>query len=117
MFEGEVANGGLSQFFSNSSGNLFYETREALARISAVEALALLDEAKVCIFGPSPVPKDQYERTTLLIARDCEAELENYNRRYDALKECPADLLEAFVAETRLIDTAPQAGPAGAQDA
>jgi hypothetical protein len=66
-FEGEVVNGGFSQFFSNSSGNWMMETVDALERIGARLSLGLLAEAAT-LFPNGVVPRDREERCTVLFA-------------------------------------------------
>ena len=42
VLEGEVYNGGMHQFFSNSSGALYEETVEGLKELGATQALSLI---------------------------------------------------------------------------
>ena len=57
IFQGEVENGGITQFLSNSSGNMTSETIDALKRIDEVYA-DLLIKAAHC-FPEGIVPKKQ----------------------------------------------------------
>lgn len=59
---GEVYNGGFDQYFSNSSGDYYVRTIEALAEIGATESLRILLQAKTAIFGENSVPSTQAER-------------------------------------------------------
>lgn len=60
--DGEIYNGGFHQFFSNSAGDCFEETRAALVRLNASSALSLLEQARMLLFGEMPVPRGQVER-------------------------------------------------------
>lgn len=66
ILEGEVYNGGFDQYFYNSSGSLYLLTVEALMEIGATDALSLLEQAKVVIFGQKSVPEDTVERRQLI---------------------------------------------------
>ena len=57
IFQGEVENGGITQYLSNSSGNMTSETIDALKRIDEVYA-DLLIKAAHC-FPEGIVPKKQ----------------------------------------------------------
>ena len=59
---GEVYNGGFHQYFSNSSGDYYTRTVEALAEIEATESLRILLLAKEALFGGNAVPATQAER-------------------------------------------------------
>lgn len=55
-------NGGMHQFFSNSSGALCNETVEGLKELGATQALALLQRAARVLFGNQESPVDRHER-------------------------------------------------------
>lgn len=59
-FQSEVQNGGLHQFFANSTGNCALQTRAALHDIGATELLAVYDKA-LAVF-PSPPSEDRGTR-------------------------------------------------------
>ncbi len=67
VLNGEVHNGGFSQFFSNTSGNRYRETISALAELDASSVAALLQEAKRVLFGIAEVPLGQVERYHLMV--------------------------------------------------
>jgi hypothetical protein len=100
-FHGEVVNGGLSQFFSNSSGNWVPETMDALERIGARLSLGLLAEAKT-LFPGGTVPRDREERCNVLFAFEKQSPdfLERldqvYYRDVDALGGTPVEDVNAL---------------------
>jgi hypothetical protein len=67
MFEGEVINGGISQFFSNSAGNYAHETLEALRQIGAKLSAGLLEKS-LSVFPSGIAPADRHKRCELLFA-------------------------------------------------
>src|SRR5262245_9748370 len=67
MFEGEVINGGISQFFSNSAGNHAQETLDALRHIGAGLSAGLLEKS-LAIFPAGAAPRDRHKRCELLFA-------------------------------------------------
>jgi hypothetical protein len=66
VLSGEVYNGGLEQFFSNSSGSRYHETVDALSELGVEVTLAVLLEAKSIIFGAANVPTDRMARYALM---------------------------------------------------
>lgn len=73
LFESEVNNGGLSQFFSNGSGDMSEETVLALERIGEPNTAELLREALRC-FPNGIAPKDRDARNDLMEQLDEKAE-------------------------------------------
>ena len=65
LFEGEVANGGISQFLSNSSGDMAEETVLAIEKIGEPETATMLREVLQC-FPNGVVPKDRDARNGLM---------------------------------------------------
>jgi hypothetical protein len=63
--DSEVYNGGLNQFFFNSSGEYAQETIESLKKIGAIDTSAILEKA-VSFWPNSSVPKDTFTRRELL---------------------------------------------------
>lgn len=100
-FEGEVINGGISQFFSNSSGDRAHESLASLQEIGAVICVALLEKA-LTLFPESAAPADRQKRCELLFV------FENQNpqfleelslvfyKRVDALGSVPDEDLTAL---------------------
>jgi hypothetical protein len=72
VLDGDVYNGGMYQFFSNSSGSLYRDAVEGLRRLEAQQALGLLLQAKQILFGDAEPPPD------------CQA-------RWDAMKQYPTE--------------------------
>ena len=64
ILEGEVNNGGFSQFFSNSSGDLSNEIVDAFQAIGALRTAEICKEA-LSIF-PDEIPIDRMQREDLL---------------------------------------------------
>ena len=62
----EVANGGLSQFLSNSTGDYAEETRQVMRTIGATAAADALDDVRAVIFGGSLIPADRSSRCDIL---------------------------------------------------
>ena len=98
MYDGEVNNGGLSQYFFNSSGD---EWRNALAGLEAMgftERLAVLREAiaKFDKDGPSPDRERRQEQLAKL-ARKNEALFDALDDRYYKSKEVIEVLAKRYV--------------------
>lgn len=66
-FQGEVINGGVSQFFSNSAGNWAHESLVALRQIGASLCVELLEKA-LSLFPGGVAPVDHQRRCDLLFA-------------------------------------------------
>lgn len=62
LLEGEVYNGGLDQYFSNSSADFYDEALRGLGELGAAECHRLLVAAKEILFGLDEVPPTQIER-------------------------------------------------------
>lgn len=79
----EVANGGLSQFLGNSSGDLAEETCAAMHVIGASLAADALEDARAVIFGDSPIPTDRSLRCDILFAwEEDESRAEAFYRKH-----------------------------------
>lgn len=81
LFEGEVDNGGISQFFFNSSGDLYEETFAALKKIKPKEA-EIFECALNCFPNGKP-PKDRDRRIDLMEGEN--AEISEHLDEFDAL--------------------------------
>jgi hypothetical protein len=66
MLQGEVYNGGIIQFFDNSSGAYYRETLTALEELGAIQSHGLLVKAKQILFPHDDPPRDQKERSALM---------------------------------------------------
>ncbi|QQS42110.1 MAG: DMP19 family protein [Acidobacteriota bacterium] len=65
LFNAEVLNGGLHQFFSNSSGNHSHETLQALLKVGATHSVRLFSKAAGA-FPEGYVPSDRITRNEQL---------------------------------------------------
>jgi hypothetical protein len=63
---GEVFNGGMRQFFDNSSGDFYRETLDALKELGAMSSLGLLIAAKEILFPDCDPPPDQVARYKMM---------------------------------------------------
>jgi hypothetical protein len=89
ILEGEVINGGFSQFFSNSSGDNAHETLEALVEVGASTAARLLSKA-IRTFPGGRVPRDRSARCQQLFQHE-----EHNSTFWDALDQEYYALLKA----------------------
>ncbi|MDD1508909.1 DMP19 family protein [Pseudomonas sp. CNPSo 3701] len=112
VLEGEVYNGGVHQFFSNSSGALYEETVEGLKELGATQALALLQRAAQVLFGSNQPPVDRHERWQAMpfYPEDEVAtppawsiELEEIDRAYWMDPDGLSEKLEAYLKNTGLL--------------
>ena len=98
---GEIVNGGMSQFFSNSSGNRAHETLAALRTIGATLCAELLEKA-LTLFPEGVAPVDRAKRCELLFAFEKNnpgflgALDQIFYQRVDALGAVPEEDLEAL---------------------
>lgn len=100
-FQGEMINGGMSQFFSNSSGDSVQETLTALRVIGATLCVKLLEQG-LAAFPNGIAPVDRQMRCELLFAFEerqpaffKELDKEFY-QRVDALGSVPEEDLTAL---------------------
>jgi hypothetical protein len=104
VFQGEVVNGGISQFFSNTSGNWAHETLTALQEIGASLCVDLLEKA-LTLFPGSVAPTDRQKRCALLFAfEEREPQFldelsQVFYKRVDALGSVPDEDLNALQLE------------------
>jgi HEAT repeat protein len=102
VFDGEIRNGGLSQYFFNSSGD---EWRAALARLEAMESkerLVILREA-VDRFGPAGPAVNRDERMEQLskLARADDALFDKLDTRYYKCTEVIDVMAKRYVLKNR----------------
>jgi hypothetical protein len=101
VLNGEVHNGGFDQFFSNTSGNRYLETVQALVELDASYVASLLQEAKQVLFGINDVPTGQAERYHQMVTSTKEhpeyaaanVRLDQLDRQLYALADDIANLL------------------------
>jgi len=65
IFEGELNNGGLFDFFYNTSGAFAHQVLDAYQAIGADESAAIVSQA-IALFPDLPVSKDLFSRRQLL---------------------------------------------------
>jgi Domain of unknown function (DUF4375) len=106
LLDGEVYNGGFEQYFTNSSGDHYYETQASLSALDLSECLDLLRQAKLIVFGRENVPVDRQARTqaasaTLQVAANCRRLDEIDTRFVEAFKRT-GDRVEEFAVKNNL---------------
>lgn len=100
-FQGEVINGGVSQFFSNSAGNWAHESLAALQQVGAPLCVGLLEKA-LTLFPNGVAPTDRQRRCELLFAFEerepqfLEELSQAFYKRVDALGSIPEEDLSAL---------------------
>ena len=103
LFDAEVRNGGLHQFFSNSAGDFTSVTLMSLRLVGARDAAQILQEA-VKRFPNGTVPEDRNERADVLQEVGTEA-FRDLDARYYALPkesgawQCVVDFLKSHPHE------------------
>lgn len=109
VFEGEVYNGGILQFFSNSSGELYSEVIDALAVLEAHQTIDLLKRGTELIFGDIDPPNDRVLRNDLMRDND-HGPVQEWERELDEIEnqilDGPDNLLqklERYAETTGLI--------------
>ena len=112
VLDREVYNGGMYQFFSNSSGAIFLEVVAGLGRLRARESLALLLKAKKILFVNIDPPEDDIIRWELMpkwpeddsvAPPQWSLELEAIDDAYCKGPDRLSEKLKAFAAENDLI--------------
>ena len=109
ILDGEVYNGGMHQFFSNSSGSLFQEVIKGLELLNATNSLWLVRKATKILFGDINPPKNRFQRWEAMKqypeddnapTPEWSVELEKINEQYWEDPDGINDLLVNF-AETK----------------
>lgn len=112
VLDGEVYNGGMHQFFTNSSGEFYEEAVEGLTVLKAMKSLELLREATTLLFADTHPPKDRAERWEKMrqypddqLAPDPEwvAELDQIDGQYCEDPDGLSERLARFAEATGLI--------------
>jgi hypothetical protein len=112
VFESEVYNGGIYQFFSNSSGEYYTEVVEGLKELKAFNSLSLLKRAAEVLFGEAEPPKDRVQRweTMKQFPEDdndppptWEIEIIEINRLFYGNPDNLIELLTNYAETTRII--------------
>ncbi len=114
ILSGEVFNGGFDQYFLNSSGGRYRETRDALQQLGASRSLALLEAAANLLFEGQVVPIDEVTRRSQLSARSLseaeEATIASLEKQFWDDPDDLGALLAAFAQRRGLLP--PTAAPA-----
>jgi len=100
VLTGEVHNGGFDQFFSNSSGDRYAETVEALSEVGDQATLQLLREAKSALFAQDEVPANRVARFDLMATSSKE------HPRYESAWKTLEELDNRFYASASNVDAA-----------
>jgi hypothetical protein len=100
VLSGEVHNGGFDQFFSNSSGDRYAETVEALSEVGDQATLQLLREAKLALFAQEDVPVNRVARFELMATSSKE------HPRYESAWNELEELDSRFYASASNVDAA-----------
>ena len=91
VLDGEVLNGGFSQFFSNSSGNHAHETLAALHELGATRAAGLLQRA-IDTFPDGRVPHERGKRCDAL-EKSNDAVLDALDTEFYTLEKTTGEVL------------------------
>ena len=102
--EASVDNGGFAAFFSSSYGDFASETLEALSRIGAFDAAALLREA-IALFGPSGSSHDPVARNEELdrLGPGADAKLSRLDEAFYSQEEALDLLMLVFLRSAGLV--------------
>ena len=112
ILDDEVYNGGVSQFFSNSSGAMFQDVVDGLLELKALQVLKLLLRAKDILFDHHDPPQDQkarwqamrqYSEGDFAPRPDWDVELEEVDKAYWQDPDRLGDKLRAFAEERGLV--------------
>jgi hypothetical protein len=123
IFDGEVYNGGVDQFFSNTSGDMYQDVVDGLLELKAHQALKLLLRAKEILFDHRDPPQDQEERWKAMRQYpeddsaqrpEWDVELEEVDREYWKDPDHLGDKLRAFAEERGLVVPFRSAEPSAA---
>jgi hypothetical protein len=112
VFDSEVNNGGVEQYFWNSSGGLYAEVTEGLKTLKAINSLSLLKQAAKILFGEAEPPKDreqrwaamkQYSEVDTVPEPDWAIELNKIDNQYYEDPDNLSELLSNYAETTGLI--------------
>ena len=106
LLNGEAYNGGLIQFFENTSGEYFRYAELGLVRLAAKNSLSLLRATKKELFGDKEVPKEQEKRWSLLRNQNSEDVLDKLDTEYYKDLDDIDTKMEKFAKENGLVKNA-----------
>lgn len=103
LLDGEVNNGGFSQYFYNSSSDHYLDTVAGLEELGATKSLELLLRAKQIVFGFREVPTQTARRRQTTISDSQLGRLEPLNRQFWADPDGLVEKVETFLRKHGLI--------------
>jgi len=106
VLNGETYNGGIIQFFENTSGEYYRYAELGLIRLGASNSLSLLRTAKKELFGDAEVPKDQEKRWAIMRNKNREEALDNLDTEYYKDLDGIENKMESFAKEVGLVENA-----------
>ncbi len=106
VLNSEAYNGGLIQFFENTSGEYYRYAELGLIRLGANNSLSLLRATKKELFGDGEVPKDQEKRWTLLRNQNSEDVLDKLDTEYYKDLDDLDTKMEIFAKDNGLVENA-----------
>jgi hypothetical protein len=105
VLEGEVYNGGICQFFDNSSGAHYKAVVENLKLLQAPVTLSLLLQTKTLLFGTAEPPQDRQERYSLMRkGEEVDVALEALSEAYWKDPDKLGEKLDDFAVKAGLVD-------------
>ncbi|MEI8363711.1 MAG: DUF4375 domain-containing protein [Betaproteobacteria bacterium] len=93
LFAGEIDNGGIHQFFTNSSGDIYFFVVKGLQELNANVTLTLLTEAKHVIFPNCDPPEDRILRATMIDWPDPDDD-PSYQKKWAEIEQISKQLQE-----------------------
>ena len=106
VLNGETYNGGIIQFFDNTSGEYYRYAELGLIRLEANNSLSLLRAAKKELFGSADLPKDQEKRWSIMRKANREAQLDKLDTEYYKDLDNLETKMELFAKESGLVKNA-----------
>lgn len=113
IFDRELYNGGMDQFFWNSSGNFYAEVIEGLQILNAENSLSLLKQSAKILFGEINPPRDRSLRWKALKQNserlnatnpNWSNELEKIDNKYYTDPDNMDELLTKFAENNGLVE-------------
>lgn len=108
ILDGEIYNGGMHQFFFNSSGEYYSAALNGLAELGAFHSRELLMTARSALFPEGNMPHDTQLRRALLRSCDDESKtdkiLDDLDEKYYADPDKLGDRLRKYALENHLVN-------------
>jgi len=99
ILEGEVNNGGFSQFFYNSSGDFSNEIVDAFTKIGATKTVKICRKALSVFRGE--IPSDREKREELLDHLNCDAVFDKCDNAFYEYEDDLESLNRAYIMQHR----------------